>query len=455
MHLPLEPDPSFDYRSANKDAILARASLLEGHVLGDITGASFTAVEARRGKGEVGAAIEHFFGIPSNSRQEADFPSAGVELKVVPVRRSRHGVRAKERTVISMIDFDDLVLETWDTASVRKKLRILFVYFEHSADMPKSSFPIMCVLYWEPDETTYGFIRADWERVLTKVRHGLAHELSEGDGRIMGPCTKGADSQSLRIQPFGDVRARSRAFALKPSFTTDLYEQSVSEREDESLVRNLGATATASFEDQLLERFERFEGRTVGDVAAELRVPLSASKSYSAQVLRRAFGARNFNSRIREFEEMGLTPRVSRVDSTSMPYESLSFPAFRYKELIEETWEDSDLLSRVEYMLVLPLQGKRKNTPQADCLLRSPVFWRPSAAELETIHREWELFRLEIREGMANHLTPASETVAIHVRPHARNSGDVDFAPIVGPVIRKSFWLNRPWVQAMLRSKSA
>ena len=63
MSLPLEPDPSFDYRTASNEAILARAELLKGHVLGDIVGASFKALEAKRGKGEGGAAIEAFFGI--------------------------------------------------------------------------------------------------------------------------------------------------------------------------------------------------------------------------------------------------------------------------------------------------------------------------------------------------------------------------------------------------------
>ena len=39
---------------------------------------------------------------------------------------------------------------------------------------------------------------------------------------------------------------------------------------------------------------------------------------------------------------MGLTPRMTRVDGNLMPYEALSFPAFRYLELLEEIWEDSD-----------------------------------------------------------------------------------------------------------------
>jgi DNA mismatch repair protein MutH len=80
-----------------------------------------------------------------------------------------------------------------------------------------------------------------------------------------------------------------------------------------------------------------------------------------------------------------------------------------------------------------------------------PVFWRPSAEELDLIRREWEIFRLEIREGSADHLTPASQTAAIHVRPHGRDARDTDDAPGIGPVVKKSFWLNRPFVREILR----
>ena len=94
---------------------------------------------------------------------------------------------------------------------------------------------------------------------------------------------------------------------------------------------------------------------------------------------------------------MGLTPRMSRVDENLQPYEALSFPAFRYAELLDEDWEDSDLLSRVEYMLIVPVFGRTRRTPQAACRFGRPVFWRPSAAQLETMRREWELVPVEDR----------------------------------------------------------
>jgi DNA mismatch repair protein MutH len=306
-----------------------------------------------------------------------------------------------------------------------------------------------------PDARLETLLRADWERIRAIVRHGNAHLLSESDGRIMTPSTKSASGRARTPQPFNTIPAKPRGFALKPSLTLDRFLLAMGSRTGptESLVENLSMEKVDSFEQELLERFRPFVGMTVADAARALEIPESMNKSYAAAVVRRAFGAKGARSRIVEFDEMGLTLRVTRVDADLLPYEALSFPAFRYRELIGETWEESDLLSRIRYMLLVPVHGPTKTTPQERCTLGEPMFWRPSADDLELIRREWELYRLEIERGRALELTPASETVAIHVRPHARDRTDTDEAPGVGAVIKKSFWFDRPFIRSILRGE--
>jgi DNA mismatch repair protein MutH len=439
----------FDYRDATEMEILDRARPLVGLTLGEI-GAASGHSHVSAGKGGVGLAIEAFFGIPPNSRSEADFPAAGIELKVLPMKRQGRDLAVKERTVVSMIDYEAIVEETWASAKVRHKLHILFVYYEHLDDRAKREFPILEVTLWGPDDRTDSLLQADWERVQAKVRHGFAHQLSESDGRILGPCTKGPNAGYLRRQPFSQVRAKSRAFALKPAFTLELFRAVRASGLDRSTVQ---VDDARTFEEVLVARFEPFVGKTVQEAADVLGIKGTGSKSYAAGVARRIFGARSFKTEIKQFAEMGLTPRVTRVRKDLTPYEATSFPTFRYKELINETWEDSDLLARVEYMLFLPLIGQTKQTPQGACRFGEPRFWRPSAAMLELMRSEWELYRLEIERGSADRLTPASETVALHVRPHGRNSTDTDDAPIIGPVVKKSFWLNRSFVGQILRGE--
>ena len=434
--------PAFDYRTATPDEILDLANELPGLRLGQIPGAHFDAVEMKRGKGEAGAAIEAYFGIPPNSRQEADFPGAGGELKAVPVVRKKDGPRVKERTVISMINFGALARETWESASVRKKLHILFVFFEHLYGRPKLEFPVLHVTLWQPEAEVLEQIHVDWNAVRAKVVAGLAHELSESDGKILGPCTKGTDSTKLRSQPSSDIRAKSRAFALKPTFTLALYLDTLDRRVNSDQLAELSTL------ERLRRAFRSFEGRTIADVADELHIRASTGKGHAANVVHRAVAAA---SKLKKSElERTLTVRMSRVGPELLPYEALSFPAFSHVELIEEDWEDSDLLSRVEHMLIVPVRGMMKDTPPSDCTIGTPVYWEPTAEELATIEREWTMFRDLIRDGRADNLPTESTTEAIHVRPHGRDASDRDPIPGGGDQVKKSFWLNKRFVQEIL-----
>ena len=428
------------------------ACALPGMKLGDL-GYPFKGATPVRGKGEVGLALEHYFGIPPNSRAEADFSGAGIDIKVVPVVSIANGWKIKECTVISMINYPTLVDENWEKASVRKKLSILFVFVQYLPDRPKEEFAIKRVFLWHPSDVEEAFIRRDWEKVRGKVVAGRAHELSEGDGAIMGPCTKGADSRPRSPQPVTTfaTHAKSRAFALKPKFTKTLFDRAGGASSEESLIANLGLEQPDLLEETVLERLRNLSGRTVGDVARDLDLPLSGGKGFAGGVIRVAAGARSARSRLEEFEKLGLTLKTVRVNRLGEPNEAMSFPAFRYKELADEEWEDSTFLSQIEGGLMLvPMVGQTKSTTVEACVIASPVLWRPASQELAIASEEWAMYRDLIRDGQANRLPGGAETRIIHVRPHARDASDTDSAPGVGNLPKKSFWLNRGFVASLI-----
>ena len=256
--------PEFDYETASVDEIRDLSSELPGLLLGEIPGSSFSPLGPAHSRGDAGRAIEAFFGIPPNSRPEADFPGAGIELKSVPLIEKSVGIRVDQRTAIAQINYVDLAAETWDGASVRKKLHILFVFFERLRDIPKAEWPIVHVALWLPDPAVELGIRKDWERVRDKVQSGLAHELSEGDGRILGPCTKGVDGQQLRSQPFNTLKAKPRAWALKPSFVLGIYEQSRLAQPNYELIAELSEL------DRLLISLSARRGARISELAGEV-----------------------------------------------------------------------------------------------------------------------------------------------------------------------------------------
>lgn len=442
---------AFDYRTATRDEILARAQLMQGRTLGELAGGAVSpVVSGSRTRGGVGAIVEAWFGIMPNSVAAADFPGAGIELKTVPLSGTGTGQTVKERTVLSMIDYDALAAESWESASLRHKLdQILLVYYEWAAGVDIHDFRVVLTTLWSPDERQLAFMELDWLTVKEKVVRGEAHLISEGDGLILGAATKGADATTMRSQPYSTEPAMQRAWALKQSFTRTLYLELRTKVDYETLSETLQVRRAAVFEQAILQHYQRFLGRTVGEVAREVGVA-PGGKQYAARVVRAALGQRHPEKGIREFAELGIEVKIVRTNAAGMPYESMSFPAFRYRELIEEEWEDSDLLARLKRLLILPMVGPKGQDATDECVLRDPFFWSPDAEQLAGIRAEWEMYRDLVRDGHAANLPTGKQTRYIHVRPKAANRLDTDDAPFVGPLVRKCFWLNRHLVQHLL-----
>ena len=99
---------------------------------------------------------------------------------------------------------------------------ILLMSYEHKKDIPKADFTIdKAVLFGFP-EADLLIIERDWETIINKIKAGEAHLLTEGDTHYLAACTKGADSSSVRQQPFSDIPAKQRAYSLKSSYMSNI-----------------------------------------------------------------------------------------------------------------------------------------------------------------------------------------------------------------------------------------
>lgn len=440
----------FDGDAATEAEVLEYAKKLRGKRLRDVLPASGRVAESKPGdKGAVGQLVERAFGLARSSEQRPDFGNAGIELKVVPLKRSSRSVRSKERTSVTMIDYGALVDETWHTAKVRKKIeKILFVFYYHVDKGNPLDTVIEETVLWIPQGELLPQLRSDWSVVRKKVLDGLAHEISEGDGRVLGAATKGAGGGKLVDQPRNQaVRAKPRAWALKPALTTWLYEEKRSGKKPVISLRDaLKLKPAEGFEDAVLQRLESYEGRTLAEVAKLLGVPISKAKSAAAILVRRAIGVLDEKALIREFKERGIRIKIVPLSPAGRPYEAMSFPKFNHMEVWKEEWEESDLLQQLDRMLVVPLVRAERKTPKERQVWGRAFFWSPSADQLNGIECEWRDYCRRIQAGEANKLPGASQTRYIHVRPHARDRGDTELAPRVGQVVKKCFWLNQDFI---------
>ena len=223
------PREELPYDPANRKSIVEYAQKLVGRTLRDSCDVdSFSSKKGNKGK--LGQAIEYcYFEYEPNSAQEPDFPEVGLELKTNPVKRKKDKtLSAKERLVLTMIDYCALVHETWESSTVLSKMGgMLLITFLHEPEKDEFDYEFEFVGTPSILPEDMAVIRDDWETIVAKVKAGLAHEISGGDTNYLEPCTKGASAKTVRKQQYSDIMAKQRAFALKSSYMTAFYDKNI------------------------------------------------------------------------------------------------------------------------------------------------------------------------------------------------------------------------------------
>lgn len=180
-------------------------------------------------KGASGLIVENLLGIKNNNLSDADIPEIGCEIKVLPIQKNRNGtIKAKEPTQIQMINYFKVVDETWETAKVRKKIKLTFwiIYLakENSKSLHQNEYKIIDYFIDHPNELKMEIFREDWESIQDYIKKGWADKLSCSMGKYIEPKTKGANNKDVTNAPDGMggiLKARRRAFYYKKYYTNN------------------------------------------------------------------------------------------------------------------------------------------------------------------------------------------------------------------------------------------
>ena len=180
--------------------------------------------ENKKRKGGLGELIEEcFFHYKCNNDSKPDFDKAGVELKVTPYKKNKNQLlSAKERLIITMIDYFNVVNEDfYESHLLAKSNLILLVYYLYSKEVNnRLDYPIHYAKLFSPPKEDIEIIKHDFETIVNKIKEGKAHELSEGDTLYLGAATKASTAYDRKSQPYSDVSAKPRAFSFKASYMT-------------------------------------------------------------------------------------------------------------------------------------------------------------------------------------------------------------------------------------------
>ncbi len=117
------------YDINNKDSIIAYAKQLVNKSLRDICDKNI--ITDKKNKGGYGQLLEKFYFLyEPNSDTEPDFKEAGLELKSSPIKKlKRLDYVSKERLVLNIINYLDIVNENFQNSSLLKKNKHLLLVF--------------------------------------------------------------------------------------------------------------------------------------------------------------------------------------------------------------------------------------------------------------------------------------------------------------------------------------
>lgn len=417
--------------------------------------------ENRKRKGGLGELVEErFFHYKANSDASPDFKEAGVELKVTPYKiNANKSLSAKERLVLTMIDYHKAVNETDFYASHfwYKSQLVLLVYYLWEKNKDRLNYRIDYVRLFTPPEEDLKIIKQDYQKIIKKIQDGKAHELSESDTLYLSACPKASDSSKRRSQPNSDILAKPRAFAFKNSYMTYVLNNYIVGKKPvyESIIQN---KEVDDFEVYVINQLNQYKGKTQEELCDILGIDRTKRpKNLGAMLAFKMLNVKGNNAE--EFVKANVVVKTVRIGKNGKIKEHMSFPTFKFTELVNEEWEESDfynLLSSTKFLFVV-----YQENDNGKFVLDHAQFWNMPVDDLDNeVRGVWEKTK-EVLNNLPEKVHNGKHYISIfpkqidnricHVRPHAQNSKDTYKLPDGRDYPKQCFWLNNSYILSIVK----
>lgn len=434
-------------------------------------------------KGGLGNLIEEqYFMYKANSDSEPDFPEAGVEVKQTPYEIKQDGsLCAGERVVLTMISYSRPVELEFEKSHLWRKCRlILLIYYWRNRTLVSNMlYKIGYVQLFTPPKKDLLIIKNDYKIITEKITKGLAHELSEGDTLYLGACTKGATAEKSTVPQFyyPHIPARRRAFCYKQSYMTYVLNQYIVKGKItyEPIIKDDSVLDNYTFTEYIYSLINRYVGFSDVELCSMFNREYNNNKAQWTDLTYSMLGIKS--NRAEEFQKANIVVKVIRLEQNGKMIESMSFPPFKYLELIVEEWENSTLHNYFDETSFLFVVFKSDGN---NYVLKGCQLWNMPYNDLNNhVKQGWEQVKQIIIDGVVlepattrrgivvrNNFPKKADNEIIHVRPHAQKRYyEFNDGTIIGDGTKShanqlpdgrwmpnySFWINNSYILNQLR----
>jgi DNA mismatch repair protein MutH len=456
-----------NYNQYDINSIIEYSKKLLGNTLRDFCGNDIN-TQLYKGKGNFGQFLEkYYFQYEPNSLSEPDFNEVGLELKTSPLKQINNGdYRSKERLVLNIINYFEVVNQKFENSSFYKKnAHLLLIFYLHQFDIDVLDLVIKIVGEWKFAETDLEIIKQDWNLITNKIKTGKAHELSEGDTFYLGAATKGGKGGNLRGQPFSKILAKQRAYSFKQGYLNHIIATL-----NNNTTINYGKLITSkeqlknkTIQEIVIDRFRPYIDKTIEEITEDFNKNLNKNaKGFYATLTKLILGV-SLDKEIEEFDKAEIKIKTIRLKSNNLPKEDMSFPSFSFIDIVNEEWDDSSFKEILETKYLFVFFKYDENNILR---LNKVKFWNMKQTDILEAKKVWDKVKNIIKNGEIVHEVvdgirhtnfPNKRFNRIaHVRPHAQNAADTFPLPVKDKITnlseytKQSFWLNNSYIRDII-----
>ena len=364
--------------------------------------------------------------------------------------------------VFNIINYLEVVNQEFETSSFWKKNKnILLIFYLHQTGLDILDYIIKIVDEWNFPSSDFDIIKQDWEIIKQKVANGKAHELSEGDTFYLGACTKGANANSTRLQPFSKIPAKQRAYSFKQGYVNHIIACLSNDQSGMygKLMPKVPSKIKQSIEDVVISKFTPYYNNNINQILNKINVSLKmTAKNFYANLTKAILGI-ELDKEIEEFEKAEITVKTVRLKENNLPKEDISFSSFQYTEIVKEEWENSDFKNVLEHKFLFVFY----QFVGEEIVLRKVKFWNMPFSDIQEAKKVWgrtkyivsrgEIVK-DIKKGVRYTNFPGKAfNLVSHVRPHAANANDTYPLPKKDKLTKEKkytkhcFWLNNSYIR--------
>ncbi len=195
----------------------------------------------------------------------------------------------------------------------------------------------------------------------------------------------------------------------------------------------------------------QYLGWTVGEIKNRLEIQFKKHpKNYAAYVIRKAVGITKEGNLYIQNKNAKMKVFTYRCLPGLKVKETISIGGYRYNEIINQKWENSELKINISNFILLVLELPNTKAKQEEAIFKTVLFHKPTGTDMDKIREDWSDIVDYIKTKKADDLDASVGGRIIQTRPKAADGDDKVLAPGNQRTVKRGFFIKTNYIQNIL-----